>query len=242
MVSPGRSTVSCRVPGYTKSWTGPLPTGDPQGDLYDQRDRVGELQPAQTHAASRRVPQRRGTDQTAVLGATQHQQEMDDADPRLEGSTEPIYDPIRGKASSAVNPIAGYTKICTPSRTSVLALSGTQRCSEKQRKALYSCSLAVNTSPQDYTVFAAAIRVDRLVEAHVGRLVAADDAARALLGDAGVRVRRRFDIAGRVGGIPGRSPAVVVATRPALLETAAHVRRRTAPPGSAVDRQCPLAI
>src|SRR5690606_26942025 len=50
-----------------------------------------------------------------VLGATQHQQEMDDADPRLEGSTEPIYDPIRGKASSAVNPIAGYTKICTPS-------------------------------------------------------------------------------------------------------------------------------
>src|SRR5690606_35940856 len=80
-----------------------------------QRDRVGELQPAQTHAASRRVPQRRGTDQTAVLGATQHQQEMDDADPRLEGSTEPIYDPIRGKASSAVNPIAGYTKICTPS-------------------------------------------------------------------------------------------------------------------------------
>src|SRR5690606_8690616 len=64
----------------------------------------------------RRVPQRRGTDQTAVLGATQHQQEMDDADPRLEGSTEPIYDPIRGKASSAVNPIAGYTKICTPSR------------------------------------------------------------------------------------------------------------------------------
>src|SRR5690606_715207 len=115
MVSPGRSTVSCRVPGYTKSWTGPLPTGDPQGDLYDQRDRVGELQPAQTHAASRRVPQRRGTDQTAVLGATQHQQEMDDADPRLEGSTEPIYDPIRGKASSAVNPIAGYTKICTPS-------------------------------------------------------------------------------------------------------------------------------
>src|SRR5690606_3445026 len=94
-----------------------LPTGDPQGDLYDQRDRVGELQPAQTHAASRRVPQRRGTDQTAVLGATQHQQEMDDADPRLEGSTEPIYDPIRGKASSAVNPIAGDTKICTPSVT-----------------------------------------------------------------------------------------------------------------------------
>src|SRR5690606_21845021 len=86
------------------------------GDLYDQRDRVGELQPAQTHAASRRVPQRRGTDQTAVLGATQHQQEMDDADPRLEGSTEPIYDPIRGKASSAVNPSAGYTKICTPSK------------------------------------------------------------------------------------------------------------------------------
>src|SRR5690606_16547629 len=40
---------------------------------------------------------------------------MDDADPRLEGSTEPIYDPIRGKASSAVNPIAGYTKNCTPS-------------------------------------------------------------------------------------------------------------------------------
>src|SRR5690606_3721776 len=34
-------------------------------------------------------------------------------------STEPIYDPIRGKASSAVNPIAGYTKICTPSRPGV---------------------------------------------------------------------------------------------------------------------------
>src|SRR3546814_13462604 len=54
------------------------------------------------------------------------------------------------------------------------------------------------------TVLASAIGIHRLAETDVGRLVAADDAARALLGHTGVRVRRRGQFAGGVGRIPGR--------------------------------------
>src|SRR3546814_9069903 len=91
-------------------------------------------------------------------------------------------------------------------------------------------------------VRASAIGNHRLAETDVGRLVAAEDAARALLGHTGVRVRRRGQFAGGVGRIPGRAPAVVLAARDPLFEAAAHVRRRAAPPGRAVHRQRRLAI
>ncbi|ATB60400.1 putative TonB-dependent transporter [Xanthomonas citri pv. fuscans] len=79
-----------------------LPTGDPQGDLYDQRHRVGQHEPAQADQEPRRVPQRRSLDETVLPGSAQHHQEMDAADPRLEGCAEPLYDPVRGATSSAV--------------------------------------------------------------------------------------------------------------------------------------------
>ncbi|SOO32139.1 hypothetical protein XAP6164_810013 [Xanthomonas phaseoli pv. phaseoli] len=79
-----------------------LPTGDPQGDLYDQRHRVGQHEPAQADQEPRRVPQRRSLDETVLPGSAQHHQKMDAADPRLEGCAEPLYDPVRGATSSAV--------------------------------------------------------------------------------------------------------------------------------------------
>src|SRR5690606_25057300 len=86
-------------------------------------------------------------------------------------------------------------------------------------------------------VLAAAIGIDRLAEANVGRLVATDDAARAFLGHAGVRVRWRLDIPRGIGPLPRRAPAVVLAARDPLLEAAVHVRRSAAPLGRAVHRQ-----
>src|SRR3546814_2953847 len=68
------------------------------------------------------------------------------------------------------------------------------------------------------TVLATAIRIHRLAEADVGRVVAADDAARALLGDPGRRMR------GRV--LVHRTPAVVLAAGDGLLETAGDPRGR----------------
>src|SRR5690606_27805708 len=74
-------------------------------------------------------------------------------------------------------------------------------------------------------VLAAAVGIDRLVEAEVGRLVAADDAARGLFVDAGVRVRGR---GGVVAGV-ARVPAVVAGLDGGRLVAAGHVRGRAPP-------------
>ncbi len=77
-------------------------------------DRVGETEPAQDHREPRRVPHRRRADEAALPGSTQHQQEVDDANSRLESCTQPFYDPVRWTADSAVNRIPVYTEFCTP--------------------------------------------------------------------------------------------------------------------------------
>ena len=61
-------------------------------DLHHQRHRIGEHELAQDHQESRIVSQRRGAAETVLPGATQHQQKMDDADPRLEGGADALYD------------------------------------------------------------------------------------------------------------------------------------------------------
>src|SRR5690606_32425622 len=73
-------------------------------------------------------------------------------------------------------------------------------------------------------VLAAAVGIDRLLEAQVRRLVAADDAARRLLVDAGVRVRIRAGVVARVA----RVPAVVAGLDGGGLVAAGHVRGRAA--------------
>ena len=80
----------------------------------------------------------------------------------------------------------------------------------------------------DAAVLAAAVRVYRLRERDVRRTVAADDAARAFVGNRGRRLRRAVEV-----GID-RSPAIVLAAQLAPLEAAGHPRRRPRPRISAV--------
>ena len=83
-----------------------LSVGDTQSDLHHQRHRIGQHELAQDHQESRLVPERRGAAEIVLSGPAQHQQEMDDADPRLDGHLEPLYDPVRGATSSAVTHIS----------------------------------------------------------------------------------------------------------------------------------------
>src|SRR5690606_39747062 len=76
-------------------------------------------------------------------------------------------------------------------------------------------------------VLAAAVGIDRLAEADVGRLVAADDATRALLADLGAQRRARFAVVVEGVGID-RAPAVVLAAGQPLLEGPGHARGRAA--------------
>ena len=69
-------------------------------------------------------------------------------------------------------------------------------------------------------MLAAAIWIDRLREADVRRIVAADDAARALLAYLGHRRGRRIGVIVRVE----RAPAIVLAMAHVLFETPDHAR------------------
>jgi putative transposase len=71
-----------------------LSAGDPQGDLHDQRHRVGEHELAQDHQESRLVSERRRATQTLLSGRSEHQPEMDDADSGLEGRADSLYYPV----------------------------------------------------------------------------------------------------------------------------------------------------
>src|SRR5690606_2425173 len=93
----------------------------------------------------------------------------------------------------------------------------------------------------DAAVFAAAVGVDRLAEADVGRLVAADDAARALVADHGVWTGLQ-GFAGGVAEVVARAPAVVLAAGHALLEASGHARARAAALRGPQHRQPGLAI
>ena len=56
-----------------------LPGGDPQGDLYDQRDRIAEHVAAENHQDAGLVSERRGGLQAVVPGAAERLEEMDHA-------------------------------------------------------------------------------------------------------------------------------------------------------------------
>jgi hypothetical protein len=49
----------------------------------------------QAHQGSKLVPERLGDTEIILLGAAQHCQDMDHAEPRLENGTEPVYDTVR---------------------------------------------------------------------------------------------------------------------------------------------------
>src|SRR5713226_6035432 len=74
----------------------------------------------------------------------------------------------------------------------------------------------------DAAVLAAAVRVDRLLEADVGRVVARDNRARALLGDRGLEQARVLLLG---------SPAVVERLAQGAFETPLQERARSAKRG-----------
>ena len=69
-----------------------LSAGYPQGDLHDQRYRVGEYAATQNDKGPRIVPQRRICDQAAVFGTTEYFKEMDNSNSQLAIGTESIFD------------------------------------------------------------------------------------------------------------------------------------------------------
>ena len=71
----------------------------------------------------------------------------------------------------------------------------------------------------DATVLAAAIGIDRLAEAEVGRLVAAEDGFRAIDQQRGARVRRHF-----------RRPSVILGLPGVRAEAMGHIAHCTTPP------------
>ena len=67
-----------------------LPDGDPKSDLYDQCHRISEHVIAEDHQDAWIIPDERRGDQVAVLIAAEYQPEVDNADQRMEGSTQPV--------------------------------------------------------------------------------------------------------------------------------------------------------
>ena len=86
-----------------------LPARNQARDLYHQRDRVAEHEPAQGHQEPGRVTKRRGTAKTVLSRHAKHQQKMDDADKRLEGCAKSVYYPVRGSDATALRNSV-YTK------------------------------------------------------------------------------------------------------------------------------------
>src|SRR5687767_7753263 len=92
----------------------------------------------------------------------------------------------------------------------------------------------------DAAMLATAVRVHRLAEADVGRIVAADDAARAFLGDLGVQLRQRIGLAFDVRMVVDRAPAIVLAAAHGLLIAPGHVRGGAATLDRALSLACIL--
>ena len=82
-----------------------LPARDPQGDLHDQRHRVGEQRDSQVHAEPQDLPQRGVGLEDRVHGDSRGVQEVDDADPQLERSTKPLRHHLRGPTPKPGRPL-----------------------------------------------------------------------------------------------------------------------------------------
>jgi len=90
-----------------------VPHGHPQGDLHNQRHRVGQHVVAKSDQEPRIVSQRRGDAQAALLGATEYREEMDDADPKLEIGAQSVYDHLRRQDANLLTDGTIYTKFLT---------------------------------------------------------------------------------------------------------------------------------
>src|SRR5437764_4262810 len=77
--------------------------GDSEDYLHDQRHRVAEHVAAQSDQSTRLISQRRGGEQTALSGITQHREEVDHASPRLEGCAQPLRHHLRGAAAGELS-------------------------------------------------------------------------------------------------------------------------------------------
>ncbi len=73
-----------------------LPAGDSPRDLHDQRDRVREQRDSQVHAEPQALSQRGLGLKDRLHGHPRGVPQMDDADPPLETSPQPLRHPIRG--------------------------------------------------------------------------------------------------------------------------------------------------
>jgi len=70
------------------------PPDMPQGDLHHQQRGIAEPVDAQNYQNPRRIPQRRSGAEVVVSGAAAGGEEVDDADPSLARSLEPLYDSV----------------------------------------------------------------------------------------------------------------------------------------------------
>lgn len=75
----------------------PVLARDPQGDLHDQRERVVEYEPAQTHPQPAHLPERRFGAEVAVPGDSGSLEELE-IDPSLEASAAKLPADVRRRA------------------------------------------------------------------------------------------------------------------------------------------------
>jgi len=72
--------------------------------------------------------ERRGHDETAILGHEEYLEKMDSADPRLEVGDESVYDPIRRQNACTLNRETIYTKIFTSLKFPMFSIRFSHRC------------------------------------------------------------------------------------------------------------------
>ena len=72
-----------------------------QGDLHDQRDRIGQQRDSQVHAEPQDLPERRVGPEAHVHGDSRGVEEVDDADPSLEAGAKPLRHHVRRQNAGA---------------------------------------------------------------------------------------------------------------------------------------------
>ena len=98
-VSDDRQAVAAEVERHHHAVR--VPAADPQGDLHDERDRVGEQRDSQVHAEPEAIPERGVGVEAGVPGDPGGVEEMDDVDQGLEGGLEPVRHHLRGPNANA---------------------------------------------------------------------------------------------------------------------------------------------
>jgi hypothetical protein len=78
-----------------------VPAGDPQGDLHDERDRVGQQRDPQVHPQPQAVPQRGVRVKTGVHGNSRGIEALVVAHTGLEGGPKSLRHPVRRSLARA---------------------------------------------------------------------------------------------------------------------------------------------